>query len=152
MVAGVPFGRFNARIDENGGRQAVIDWRAVVAVACGAAAGGVLRYVIGVLTVARLGGNLAWVGTGFINVSGSFLIGVVLELAVRDGGISPLGRLFLATGVLGGYTTFSTFSWETMTLGRESETWLAVGYAAGSVLLGIAAALAGSVLTRLAVR
>lgn len=130
----------------------MIDWRALVAVAAGAAAGGVVRYLIGLWVVGRLGGNQAWLGTGFINVTGAFLIGIVIELAVRGGQISPLGRLFLATGFLGGYTTFSTFAWETLSMAFESSRLLALFYAGGSVVLGLAAAFAGSALTRLALR
>ena len=128
------------------------DWRAFLAVAAGAAAGGVLRYAIGLWTIARFGAGLGWLGTGFINVSGAFLIGVVLELALRTASMPPLARLLLATGFLGGYTTFSTYAWETLTLATDQSRWIALAYAAGSVILGVAAAAAGSALTRLAVR
>ena len=84
----------------------MIDWRAVVAVAAGAAIGGVLRYVVGQLFLQRFGPGFPY-GTLFINVSGSFLIGIVAQLALtRAFGITPLVRLLLATGILGGYTTF----------------------------------------------
>lgn len=128
------------------------DWRAILAVALGAAAGGVTRYSVGVWTVARFGTASAWLATGFINISGAFLIGIVLELSLRTTSISPVVRLLLATGFLGGYTTFSTFAWETLTLGAEGSRLLALAYAVGSVVLGLIAAYAGSALTRLAVR
>jgi fluoride exporter len=130
----------------------MIDWRALTAVAVGAAAGGVVRYLIGVWTVARLGGNQAWLGTGLINVTGAFLIGIVIELAVRGGTIPPIGRLFLATGFLGGYTTFSTFAWETLSLALESSRYLALAYSLGSLILGVLAAFGGSLVARLALR
>jgi CrcB protein len=64
--------------------------------------------------VARLGAGFPW-GTFFVNVTGSFLIGIILVL-VEGGELPPGARLFLAVGVLGGYTTFSSFSYETLQL------------------------------------
>ena len=94
----------------------MIEWRAVAAVAIGAAFGGVLRYVVGQLFLQRFGPGFPY-GTLFINVSGSFLIGIVAQLALtRAFGMTPLVRLLLATGVLGGYTTFSAFSLDALTL------------------------------------
>jgi len=127
-----------------------VDWRAVLVVAAGAAIGGVLRYAIGAWTVARFGVQTSWLATGFINVSGSLLIGAVAELAMQ-GTVSPLARVFLATGILGGYTTFSSFALE-LALVTPGSVALASLYAAGSVGLGIAAALAGGGIVRLAVR
>jgi CrcB protein len=127
------------------------DWRALLAVALGAAAGGVLRFVVSELFVQRFGAGFPY-GTLFINVSGSFLIGVVAGLVeTRALGFGPQVRLFAATGVLGGYTTFSTFSLEAIALLGESVV-PAFFYIVGSVLLGCAGAFAGLVLTRLALR
>ena len=117
--------------------------RALGAVAAGAALGGVLRFVLVQFVVARFGGPQAFCATAFINVTGSFAIGVVLELAGDRGTIGPLGRLFLATGVLGGYTTFSTFSYEAFALAAQGRSVVAAAYVLGSVLLGIAGAVAG---------
>ena len=76
--------------------------------------------------MARLGAGFPW-GTFFVNVTGSFVIGIVLVLV--EGGTLPAGaRLFFAVGVLGGYTTFSSFSYETLQL-------LAGGGNLGPVLL-----------------
>ena len=127
-----------------------MDARALAAVAVGAAIGGVLRYAIGSWTVTRFGLQSSWLATGFINISGSLLIGVVAELATR-GSLSQLGRVFFATGMLGGYTTFSTFALEIALLTPGSAAMAAL-YAGGSVGLGVAAALAGAQLARLAVR
>jgi CrcB protein len=127
----------------------VIDLRAIAAVALGAAIGGVLRYVVGQLFLQRFGPGFPY-GTLFINVSGSFLIGVVAELiATRAFGVSPLWRIFAATGVLGGYTTFSAFSLESLTLITEGSAMLSLAYAAGSVVLGVLAAYGGVAFTRL---
>ncbi len=129
----------------------MIDWRAVVAVAIGAAIGGVLRYVVGQLFLQRFGPGFPY-GTLFINVSGSFLIGIVAQLALtRAFGMAPLVRVLLATGILGGYTTFSTFSLDALTL-LESGMLPALIYTLASVVLGFTGAGLGIVVARLAQR
>ena len=82
-------------------------------------------------------------GTLFINVSGSLLMGVVVELAALKAGVSPQMRMFIATGILGGYTTFSTFSLEAGLLHARGDTAAAIAYALGSVVLGVGAFFAG---------
>lgn len=74
-----------------------------------------------------------------INVSGSFLIGLLAELFEARVLVSPAMRAALLTGVLGGYTTFSSFSFETYALLRNGQTLLALVNSLGSVLLGLAA-------------
>lgn len=64
-------------------------------------------------------------GTILINVTGSFLIALVMDLSLRTGAISPAMRLFLTTGVMGGYTTYSSFNYETLRLAEDGSTWLA---------------------------
>ena len=78
---------------------------AVAAVAIGGALGSVLRYLISSWFVARVGTGFPW-GTFTINVSGSLLIGIVLQLALSRAGLNPYLRLFFATGILGGYRPF----------------------------------------------
>jgi CrcB protein len=130
----------------------VITWPAVGAVALGAGIGGVLRYLVGVWFTQQFGPGFPF-GTMFINVSGSFLIGLIVELSqTRAVGVTPLVRLLLATGVLGGYTTFSTFSYETFMLGSEGSPVLSLSYVAGSVGLGLVGFYAGTVLARVMVR
>jgi CrcB protein len=98
----------------------------VLLVAAGGAIGAAARYLAGLWIAARFGAGFPW-GTFFVNVTGSFVIGIVLVLV--EGGTLPAGaRLFLAVGILGGYTTFSSFSYETLQL-------LAGGGALGPVLL-----------------
>ena len=98
----------------------------VLLVAAGGAIGAAARYLAGLWIVARLGAGFPW-GTFFVNVTGSFVIGIVLVLV--EGGTLPAGaRLFFAVGILGGYTTFSSFSYETLQL-------LAGGGNPGPVLL-----------------
>ncbi len=128
----------------------MIDWRPFAAVAAGAAIGGLLRFAIGLWTVGRFGLQAGWVATGFINVSGSFAIGILVELAAH-GSVSPVGRVFWATGVLGGYTTFSTYALELTVLAPGSVLLTAL-YGAGSVGFGVAAAAAGVQIARLALR
>jgi CrcB protein len=98
----------------------------VLLVAAGGAIGAAARYLAGLWIVARLGAGFPW-GTFFVNVTGSFVIGIVLVL-VEEGTLPAGARLFLAVGILGGYTTFSSFSYETLQL-------LAGGGNPGPVLL-----------------
>lgn len=120
---------------------------AVLAVALGGALGSVARYAVSNLFFQRLGVGFPW-GTFAINVSGAFVIGVVMQLAATRVGLSPVVRLFVATGVLGGYTTFSAFAYETYLLGGEGLALQGVAYAAGSVIAGVAAAYLGVVAVR----
>jgi len=119
-----------------------VEWRAILAVGAGAALGGIARLLITQLVIARAIGS-AFYATLFINVTGSFLIGLVISIAATRPGFSPLLRLFLATGILGGYTTFSTFSLEATSLWNAGSTLTAAGYVLGSVALGILAAIGG---------
>ena len=114
----------------------------VLYVALGGALGAVLRYV-SVEGIARLSGRpLPW-GTLAVNVAGSFALGFLLLAADRMG-LSPDARRFATIGVLGAFTTFSAFSWEIAFYLRDQK-WLAAGaYAAGSLVLGVAALAAGA--------
>ncbi len=127
----------------------MLDLRSILSVALGSAIGGSLRYIVGVLFVARFGPSFPF-GTLFINVSGSFFIGLVVEMAqTRAFGMTPFLRIALATGLVGGYTTFSAYSYETFTLGADGEYGLALLYAGGSVVLGLVAFYLGVVTARL---
>ncbi len=126
----------------------MLDVRTLLTVALGGGLGSVLRYVVGFAFAQRFGAGFPW-GTLFINVTGSLVIGIVAELAqTRALGIGPQARLFLAVGVLGGYTTFSTFSFDAVTLINDRAAALALAYAGTSVVLGLAAAFAGAALVR----
>jgi CrcB protein len=120
---------------------------AIAAVAIGGALGSVLRYLVSSWFVARLGSQFPW-GTFAINVSGSLLIGVVLQLALSRAGMSPYVRLFFATGILGGYTTFSAYAFEIYALSNDALRVQSVAYALGSVAAGVAAAFTGVTLVR----
>lgn len=113
----------------------------------GGACGTLLRYVLVTTFPVRPG---AWPWTTFwINVVGSFLLGALLTGLSRtgpDAGWRRSARLAVGTGFCGGFTTYSTFIVEIDTLFGDGWAWTGVGYAVGSVLVGVAAALAGVLL------
>lgn len=113
----------------------------------GAGIGGALRHAVNVLAARTVGIEFP-VGTFAINVVGSFAMGVLMGvLAARAGGQDGL-RLFLGTGVLGGFTTFSAFSLEAVTLVERGRPGLAIAYVAGSVALAILGLVLGLMLAR----
>jgi len=119
----------------------------VLLVAIGAAIGGVARYLIGGWLASLLGPDFPW-GTVFVNVTGSFVIGVVLVLV--QGGALPAGaRPFVAVGILGGYTTFSTYSYETLELMTDGNYGVAVINVFVQLVLGLIGVYLGVVLGRL---
>jgi len=111
-------------------------------VALGSAIGGVARYLVGGWVQLRSGTTFP-VQTLLINVSGSFLLGLVQRYALETTSLSPEVRTMLTIGVLGGYTTFSTFSYETLRLVEDGDWRRASAYILLSVVLSIAAALVG---------
>ena len=121
----------------------MIDLRFALAVGLGAAIGGMARFVLTQLVLDRAGPGTGPYATMFINISGSFLIGVVIELSQSKTGMPLAWRYFLATGILGGYTTFSTFSFEALAYWTAGAALAAALYVGASVVLGIAAAAAG---------
>ena len=95
--------------------------------------GSLLRYLAGIAIMSRWTGRFP-LGTFLINVTGSFAIGVLATLLADV--TNPLWRPLLITGVLGGYTTFSSFEWETLSAARGGAGGIAWLYLAGSVALG----------------
>jgi CrcB protein len=93
----------------------------------GGAFGSIARFWLSGVVAQRIGETFPW-GTLLINISGSFLIGLIAALADPAGKflISPNARQFLLVGVCGGYTTFSSFSLQTLNLARDGE-WLSAG-------------------------
>ena len=123
--------------------------QAYLLVFVGAGLGGALRHFLNITLGRGFGSDFPW-ATAFINVSGSLVMGLLVGwLAFRaGGGWTQHTRLFLATGVLGGYTTFSTFSLETILLFESGKTAAALAYVVGSVLLGALSLWAGLALMR----
>ena len=104
----------------------------------GAGLGGLARYILGTWIMAKFGGRFP-LGTFLINISGSFLIGALMTLLTERFQPHPNWRLFLVVGVLGGYTTFSSFEYESWQAVRDGERWLGLLYVSGSVALGFIA-------------
>src|SRR5262249_19726750 len=104
-------------------------------------------YLVGIASTRAFGTGFPW-GTLFINVSGSFLIGLFAELFALRWNLSQAGRVFLTVGICGGYTTFSTFSLDAYVLMERGEWWPAIAYVVGSCVLSIAALVAALYLVR----
>ncbi|MDB4889283.1 MAG: protein CrcB [Gemmatimonadetes bacterium] len=129
-----------------------------VYVAVGSAIGGVARFVVGSWAQSRLDdamprvGAVAFpIGTLIVNVTGSLLLGAILVVVARQQGESANAtRLLVAVGLCGGYTTFSTFSAETLGLMEKGGSGLAMLNVVASVALGVAAVFAGAFLARAA--
>jgi CrcB protein len=118
----------------------------VFQVALGGAIGAVLRYVTGIGLVRMFGHTAMPLGVLTVNVAGSLVMGLFIGLAAHRGftHLSP----FVATGLLGGFTTFSAFSLEAVTLYERGAVGLAAFYVLANVVLSIAALFAGLALSR----
>jgi fluoride exporter len=113
----------------------------------GGGLGAALRHGVNLLGARLLGTGFNY-ATLFENVSGSLIMGLLVGYFAHKGHISQHWRLFLTTGVLGGYTTFSAFSLDTILLYERGEHWLAALYAALSVGLSVGGLMAGLLLVR----
>jgi CrcB protein len=113
----------------------------------GAALGGLARYVAGSLIVARFPSRFP-VGTIVVNVTGCLLIGILMTVFTDRGDPNPNLRLLLVTGVLGGYTTFSSFAWESIAAVNKDELWIGLANIVISVVLGCFAVWLGALLAR----
>jgi CrcB protein len=101
----------------------------------GGGLGSLVRFVVGTAIIARLGGRFPY-GTVFINLTGSFLIGFAMTFLTERTYLNPNWRFLLVVGFLGGYTTFSSFQWETLNLMRDGGRWLGFLNAFGSLFVG----------------
>jgi len=113
----------------------------------GAALGGGMRYALGTWIVQRWNSFFPW-HTLAINVAGAFLLGLLMALAAHRGVVTPEMRLFLGVGVLGGFTTFSALSYETVVLLERGMVMQGIANMVGSMVLGIAAVLLGMLVGR----
>ena len=119
----------------------------ILYVALGGAIGASLRHLVNVASLKWFGPGFPW-GTFTVNILGSLAMGIFVELLTRRLGGSQELRLFVATGLLGGFTTFSAFSLDVVGLWDRGAASTAVIYAAGSVVLSVAALFAGLALAR----
>ena len=111
----------------------------------GGGIGSLARYVAGTAIMTRFGGRFP-LGTLVINVSGSFLIGLLMTYFTERLAPSTNWRPLLVVGFLGGYTTFSSFEWETYSAVRDGGLWLGLLNIVGSVVLGYTAVWLGATL------
>jgi len=114
----------------------------VALVALGGAIGSVARYGAGALAAQVLGAGFPW-GTLLVNLTGSFLISAVMHVALSGSAISPELRIFLTTGIFGGFTTYSSFNYETLALMNERAYGMAGLNLAVTVLGCLAAGVLG---------
>jgi CrcB protein len=116
-------------------------------VALGGAIGSVCRYMVSVGAGRYLGLDFPW-GTMIVNIAGSFLMGIFIELLALKLHASHSVRLFVAVGFLGGFTTLSSFSLDTVVLWERGAVFAAAAYALGSIILSVAGLVAGLAVVR----
>lgn len=125
--------------------------RQLLVVVMGSALGGGLRFLIATRVAGWLPGRFPW-GTLAVNVLGCFAIAVVLALATGGASLSAQTRLFLTTGIMGGFTTYSAFNAEVLGLVRDGHAGIAATYVVGTLLVcavaGLGGAAAGHALVR----
>ncbi|MDH4028340.1 MAG: fluoride efflux transporter CrcB [Nitrospirota bacterium] len=117
-----------------------------IILAAGGAIGTLLRYSLSGLTHKALNSTFPW-GTLSVNLAGSFIIGLLWGL-FELGNLSPNARNFIFIGILGGFTTFSSFALENMNLFRDGEIRLAISNILASNILGLALVFAGFFLSK----
>ncbi len=118
-------------------------------VCAGGALGSGARYLVGSWVALHWGTTFPW-GTLAINLAGSFLISVVMVLGLEAGWLGADLRILLAVGVLGGFTTYSSFNYETLALAQRGATGLAAVYVAATILGAMAMGLIGLWMARTA--
>lgn len=119
----------------------------ILLVAVGGAIGSVARYLVGLWATRLAGPNFPW-GTLTVNVVGAFAIGLLVEMVARRFDASTEIRAFIVTGILGGFTTWSSFTLDTMVLFERGEIGLSALYLLASLLVSFAAIFAGLALGR----
>ncbi len=117
----------------------------LIQVALGGAIGASARYLTGVVAIRLIGPGFPW-ATLVVNILGSFLMGALIVVLAHLSG--NRWAPFLMTGVLGGFTTFSAFSLDAITLFERGQVWIAALYVAASVVLSLAAIVAGLAVAR----
>ena len=122
-------------------------FQTIILVGAGGAVGAGLRYASIVAAVTLFGAAFPW-GTLFVNLAGSFVIGIAAALVRHLGDVTPAWQAFLMPGLLGGFTTFSAFSLDIFTIIERGQNWAAAAYILASVLGGLGALVAGFALVR----
>jgi len=132
--------------EEIGRQSLAVGWRGTIptmlAVGFGGIIGANLRWQVGKWATDRWAAPFPW-GTLLINLTGSFILGLYLTLVTGRFTGRPLTRLLVATGILGAYTTFSTFAYETVRLVQHGHIATALAYVGASLVLGLAACAGG---------
>ena len=121
--------------------------RSFLLVGIGGFIGSLARYIVAVAMSGIISSTFPW-ATLIVNVAGCFLIGVIFAVSDRGGLLSPEWRIFLTTGFCGGFTTFSTFSYESLRLLQDGEYFYVAVYVLASVVVGLSATLLGIYLIR----
>ncbi len=119
----------------------------LAAVVAGGGIGAGLRFLVAT-GITRLYGGLFPLGTVLVNITGSFGIGVLMTFFLYRTELNPAWRLFLVTGILGGYTTFSSFEWETFATYKGGAPLIAISNVLFSVVLGYGGVWLGYLLAR----
>ena len=115
--------------------------RIALLIGIGSFIGGILRYLISLSIQSKIFSTFPF-GTLTVNILGSFVIGIIFGFSEKFN-LAPEWRLFLATGICGGFTTFSSFSLETMTMLQEGQYLYGVSYITFSILFGLIAVFLG---------
>ncbi len=119
-------------------------------ICAGGAAGTAARYFVSGWALDLLGAGFPW-GTLAVNAAGSFLIGAIMHVGLATQWLSPTARVALTTGVMGGFTTYSAFNYETLRLMQDGARALALANVLAMLFVCFAAGAAGLALARLAV-
>jgi len=122
--------------------------KTVILIGVGGFIGSVSRYLTSIYVAKMVDSSFPY-GTLTVNIAGSLFIGIIFGFSDRFNWLTPEWRFFLATGFCGGYTTFSTFSYETINLLREGDWYLGFGNVLLSVVICLAATFLGNFLVRI---
>ncbi len=121
--------------------------RTLLIVGTGGFIGSVMRYLVQVYVEKGLSTTFPW-GTFIANIAGSFIIGIVFALAQKGDLLSAEWRMFLAVGICGGFTTFSSFAYNNLTMLKEQAYGQFIWNVGGSLFFGLLAVYLGMILVR----
>jgi len=121
--------------------------RTIFIVGAGGFIGSVMRYLVQIFVEKGMSTTFPW-GTFVANIAGSFIIGIVFALAQKGNILSSEWRMFLAVGVCGGFTTFSSFAYNNLNMLKEQSYWQFIWNVGGSLFFGLLAVYLGMILVR----